>query len=407
MKRAAMVGFSIALFGAGSHMVYGNDPLPVLSAAYVERMDTNKDSKVSRSEFVDCGVAALKKQGKKANLAQLHKKFEQFDRNGDDYITAEDPAYKDPVERISEQILGTWSTEKTKSGPLSFVFKRNGVADLIRNGNSFNERSAKPMKYRFVHPGRTPVSVEIVADQGEAAAGYYKCIIEFLPEDRMKLCMNTGTEFTAYPDGFSEGPHSDTLILDRTAPPEPLPAEPAAVADSRPEDGVHRGTLQVKAKTGRSSDRQKETVEKPGKVAGTLQITTTKKIKEEIQSLSISLSNIGPRRDTLEVRWFFLCHPFDDDRRVRIYDQGSQEFSLEPRRRANHSVTAETIRVVERIEERENPEIDYFPDPVKSTGGDVAKGYVVLLMHNGVILEEKSNSKDLLTDFWRKKFLAL
>jgi hypothetical protein len=402
MKRIVIGVLGISVLGVGLQQAVGNDK-PVLSDAYFAKMDTNKDGKVSRSEFVQCGVDALKKKGKKANQSELHKKFDQYDLDGDNFITSADPDYQNPVEVLTGQILGSWSTEKTKNGPVAFVFMPNGVADLIQDGKSFNESSGSLMKYRFFHPTKKPVSVEIIADQGGDSKGYYKCIIEFLSAEQMKFKMNPGSEFTPFPAGFGDGADSGMLLLDRTALAQP---EPVASSSIKAATVELRGTVSVKAKVARSSDRKKKEDEMPGQVAGILRTTTTKKIKMETHSLDMALSNIGRTRGSFQLCWYFLGHAYESER-VKVYDHGSTEIALDPRKRTTHSVTGRQLEVVEQKIEKENADIDYTADPINSKWGDFSDGYVVLLKQGETVLDKKSNDNKFLADHWLKKLSEL
>jgi hypothetical protein len=374
----------------------------VLSEAYVTKMDQDKDGRVSRDEFVDFGVAALKKQRKTANRFQLGLKFDRYDRNGDGYITDEDPDYKNPVELLTEKILGTWSTDKVKNGPFSFMFTHNGVADLIKDGKSFNQQAGKPMEFRFVRPAKKPTCVEIIANKGTSAEGYYKCIIEFVADDRMKLRMNTGNEYTPFPREFGEEASGGVLILDRTALAEPAPEKLAEAADAKPKaaPGVHRGNLTARVKVERASDRQVEesSVKRP---VGSLVTKTTKKIKTEKQVLDLSVSNSGPKKDTFQLCWYFLSRMCDKER-VKVYDHGSTEITLNPRQRGSHKVTARELSVVDKLVEKENDEVEFYSDPLKTTYGDEVVGYVALLKHGDMILDKKSHDGEYLKEHWLK-----
>jgi hypothetical protein len=66
----------------------------VLGHEMFVRMDANQDDKVSKREYIDFGTAYLKKKGKPADRFQMEAKFGAFDRDGDGYITAEDPTCK-------------------------------------------------------------------------------------------------------------------------------------------------------------------------------------------------------------------------------------------------------------------------------------------------------------------------
>jgi hypothetical protein len=91
VNRMVLIGIAGSTFICSfMRPVHGRGEPAGLSRAYFLKMDTNQDLRVSRSEFVDCGVAVLRQQGKKASVQLLNKKFDRFDRDGDGFITNED-----------------------------------------------------------------------------------------------------------------------------------------------------------------------------------------------------------------------------------------------------------------------------------------------------------------------------
>lgn len=187
-----------------------------LSDQMFVQMDADQDRRVSEKEYVDFGTAYLRKKGKRANLAQLQAKFNGFDLNGDGHITAEDPDYRSPKDLLHERIAGTWTSERDDGKSISFIFMEQGQADVIQNGESMREKARGKMKYRFVHPSRTPTCLDIVVDRGTDSDYYIKCIIEFISEDRMKLKMAAGSGFTVRPRKFAVGLDRGVLILTRS-----------------------------------------------------------------------------------------------------------------------------------------------------------------------------------------------
>jgi hypothetical protein len=413
MKRINTIGiFAAAIVLAAGTGTGATEPTPqVLSDALFAQMDSNKDGQVSTMEYVGFGTTYLKKKGKQANRAAMEAKFAGFDRNGDGFITADDPEFKSPQEVLEEKIAGSWLCEKTKTGSIEFVFMEDGQADVIQNGESMREKAGGKIKYRFVRPSRTPTCLDIIVDRGTDADFYIKCIVQFISEDRMKLRMISGSAFVVRPRDFPEGGGMDTAILDRIKRPEKAPVDealadekqeiPKAQNAPKQEEGVHLGMVTAKVKVKKDSDKTVESSEKEMPV-GTLVTTTTKRIEEEIQILSISVANQGPKQDTFELCWYFLCRLQDGSDR-RVYDKGTKTIVLNPRQQVSHSVVAEKISVVEQTVEKENEETGNIRDPVVTSYGEKVEGFVVLLKHGDTILDKKSHDKNYLTNQWLSK----
>ena len=288
MKRTSQFSLLTAVvFTAGSTAPVVQAQPTVLGHEMFVQMDSNQDGKVSRVEYIDYGTAYLGKKGKQCNPGKMEIRFAGFDRNGDGYITAEDP---------------------------------------------------------------------------------------------------------------------DAVLLSREARPEPLTSaaekEPVTPPAKSVEQAmqVHRGIVIAKVKVKKESDKTKETSEQV-KRAKTVVTTTTQRIEEETQHLSISVANTGPKRDMFKLCWYFLCRP-QDGGAIRIYDKGSKAISLSSRERVSHTVVAKKISVVEQTVERENEDNGRCSDPVESVRGDKAKGYLVLLKHGDTILDKKSSSKEFLNEQW-------
>jgi hypothetical protein len=211
---SVVVLVTVALTGAAEPKTKSS--VKVLGKKMFVQMDADKDNKVSKTEYIDFGAAHLKKRGKRANRSQIGRKFLGFDRDGDGFITDADPTYKSPLETLEEKISGTWICEKTKQGPISFVFMENGKADVIQNGESTRELAGDVVRYRFVHPKRTPTCLDVVVDQGRGSDFYFKCIIQFISEDQIKMRMTTGNEFAVRPKDFPVKGGTDTIILKRS-----------------------------------------------------------------------------------------------------------------------------------------------------------------------------------------------
>jgi hypothetical protein len=122
----------------------------------------------------------------------------------------------------------------------------------------------------------------------------------------------------------------------------------------------------------------------------------------ETHSLDMALSNTGRTRGTFRLCWYFLGHAYEGDR-VKVYDHGSTEITLDSRKRATHSVTGRQLEVVEQMIEKENDETEFIADPISSKWGDVSAGYVVLLKQDETVLDKKSNDNKFLADHWLKK----
>jgi len=370
------------------------------------RMDSNQDKQVSKSEYVDYGSAYLKKRGKRVNRAQIETKFREFDRDGDGFITDRDPEFRSPKELLAEKITGTWSSGKGIKDSISFVFMDGNQADVVQNGESMREKARGKMKYKFVHPSRTPTCLDIIVDRGTDSDFYIKCIIEFISDDQMKLRMVSGSALTARPRKFPAGGSSDIILLNRISQAEtPLVNEARAYEKSQKrtmqEAVVHRGNISAKVKVERDSDKRVKR-EEERKPAGLMVTTTVERSEEEVQSLDISIINGGPKRDTFQLCWYFFCRPHEG-KAVRVYDKGAKEITLDPRKRTTHNVVSKKVSVVKRSVEKENYDTGNSTDPVTSIRGDKAEGYLVLLKHNDVILDKKSHSSKFMADQWLSK----
>lgn len=186
-----------------------------LSPEMFSKMDANKNGEVSRDEYVEFGASVMKKRGKKPNRMKLGAQFAEYDHNRDEKISPEDATYKSPQELLDSKLQGKW-TGKTNKGPISFIFMDDGQADVIKDGESLREKARGAMKYRFVHPKKTPTCIDIVVELGQGKQFYFKCIVEFISDNQMRMRMVTGSEFATRPRSFPEGGSLDMLILNRS-----------------------------------------------------------------------------------------------------------------------------------------------------------------------------------------------
>jgi hypothetical protein len=164
------------------------------------------------------------------------------------------------------------------------------------------------------------------------------------------------------------------------------------------QDGMHRGRLAAKAAVKKTSERTvgREVKNRRG---GTQVTVTTKRIQEEAQSLTISVSNSGTGRDTFELCWYFFCRSHDGSE-VRVYDEGAREITLDPRKCTTCTVVSGRVSLVKESVQKENPDTGVSSNPAETVWGDRAEGYLVLLKHNDVILDKESSSKEFLAEPW-------
>ncbi len=203
-----------ALFAAGAVCAETDKPeIKILEQSWFDRMDTDRDGKVSETEYVEVGIEYLKQKGKRISKTEMLEKFAGYDRDRDGFITDADPTYRDPKELLAEQIMGCWSCEQNSKGSISFLFMEDSQADVIQKGESMREKAAGMVKYHFVMPGRIPTRLDITVADGTPSEYHIKAIIEFLPDDQLKMRMFMGSDFTPFPKEFVKGPDQDTIIL--------------------------------------------------------------------------------------------------------------------------------------------------------------------------------------------------
>lgn len=189
--------------------------IQVLDKKWAVQMDADQDGRVSENEYVDFAVETLKKRGRQADRIKLLTQFDGYDRDRDGYITDADPVYRDPRELLEERIKGRWMCAKNASGATCFVFMENGQADIIQKGESIREKAAGKVKYRFVHPTKTPVHLSITVAAGTPSEYQLKCIISFVSDDVIKMRAFTGNSLTPFPKRFVDGYDKNTLLLSR------------------------------------------------------------------------------------------------------------------------------------------------------------------------------------------------
>ena len=212
---------TISLFAAGIMFAAGTGsgaaeykPL-VLSESWIIKMDTDRDGKVSRGEYVKFGADFLKKSGKPVDQKGLLEKFNGYDWNQDGFISAEDPLCPDPIGVFLEKIKGRWSCKNSPKGPACFTFMDGGEAEVVRNGLPLKDEAQGLLTYSIVHPGRTPVCMDIALAEGTPSEWHMKCIIKFLEDNRIKMRVFMGDAATPFPEGFSPGYDADTYHLTR------------------------------------------------------------------------------------------------------------------------------------------------------------------------------------------------
>lgn len=103
MKRVLMTGLIAGAVMGGVDEVKAlgqgaQQQVKVLSKRWFIKMDQDHDGKVSKKEYIDCGSACLKKEGKQADRAHMEAKFARFDRDGDGFISGSDPVQKNEPE---------------------------------------------------------------------------------------------------------------------------------------------------------------------------------------------------------------------------------------------------------------------------------------------------------------------
>ena len=386
----------------------------VLSEQMFAQMDADSDGQVSEQEYIDFGTAYLKKKGKRANRNQMLQQFDGFDRDSNGFITTEDPTYKSPVEVLEERISGMWTCEKTKQGPISFVFMEKGKADVIQNGESIRDQAGDVVRYRFVHPKKKPTGLDIVVDQGEGTDFYFKCIFEFISEDQMKMRMETGGEYTLRPKSFPADGGSDTITLVKTAMPEKTPMDDAVVQagenpqepGKKPEqnleprqDITHAGRLSVICKVEKDSDRNEEETERPNRITGDIVIITTcTKTKSETPALAVTISNNTTHPDAFTLEWYSYA-TLPGGKNIITNDSGSENITVAARGRCKESITPRTMTLTETTVEIEYANGD-VSDPKITETGRIYAGYLMLLKHGDTILDKKASSKNYLTDQW-------
>ena len=186
-----------------------------LDEKWVVKMDADHDGRVSKSEYILFGSLHMSKAGKKADAQCMERKFSEFDRNDDGFITDSDASFvKGLEERLNKKLIGRWDRVETAGRPLSFVFMDGGQADVIRNGRSVRA-GAPGVTYRLVQPDKVPLRIDIVVDQGANPPRYYKCIVDFLSEDKIRMRLAFGDSDVLRPRGFSKVERAGTVVLSR------------------------------------------------------------------------------------------------------------------------------------------------------------------------------------------------
>lgn len=186
-----------------------------LDEKWFVKMDTDHDGRVSKAEYILFGTLHMSKTGKKADAQCMERKFSEFDRNDDGFITDSDASFvKGLEERLNKKLIGRWDRVETAGRPVSFVFMDGGQADVIRNGRSVRA-GAPGVTYRLIQPDKVPLRIDIVVDQGAGPPCYYKCIIDFLSEDKIRLQLAYGDSDVLRPRGFSNVESAGTVVLYR------------------------------------------------------------------------------------------------------------------------------------------------------------------------------------------------
>jgi hypothetical protein len=218
MKRITVACLLAGAVGAGisaGEVEEGKAQIKVLNNTWFEKIDANRDQKVSEIEYLKYGAAYLKKQGRKVGRMKILLKFDEFDRDGDGFITTIDPECRDLREVLHKKIQGNWRCEETRTGPVRFVFMEDRTVNVIHAGGSFPDRTQGPLSYRFVCPKKTPICMDIMPAEGTASEQYMKCSIQFLSENKIKMRMCLGSEFTPFPHGFPDTDDSNAIMLTR------------------------------------------------------------------------------------------------------------------------------------------------------------------------------------------------
>lgn len=112
-------------------------------------------------------------------------------------------------------IIGTWNGKDGKGSTGSFIFKKDGGADMIVDGKPASKELAEAgaiLVYTF-NPDVVPAALDItMKDKNGKIMGTLYFIADFLSRDRIRL-RSFFTEIR--PSDFSKGDTDDTIILDK------------------------------------------------------------------------------------------------------------------------------------------------------------------------------------------------
>lgn len=226
MRRYISCLFALAAMSlpTGARPASEQAPL-VLDKVMFSRMDSDSDMKVSKEEYFSFGEAYMEKRGKPFDQTIAALNFSAFDQNGNGWIEPDDAhalsAYDEALlakarEQEQEKIVGVWQYwHERKYRFITFVFTKDGEADLINHGvstRSLAQRHGGSVTYTY-DPSATPATLDIIAAGGSGPPNMICCIVELMPNDRLRMRMAHGQGTVERPTVFPEKDGKDTLTL--------------------------------------------------------------------------------------------------------------------------------------------------------------------------------------------------